>query len=676
MTAGRSQKQVSSQLTADPTRPRAGEVLRRPFAVAALVGSVSLAIYVWTLAPTVLADDSAELVTAAHVLGIPHPTGYPLYLLLARLFDLLPFAAPPVRVGLLSALCGAASAAVIAWTATRIAGSAPAGLLSGFVVAFAGSGWSAATEPEVYALNALIISLAIAVFAAGGGRRGQRRLLWLALLAGLGLAHHRTSVFFTIPLVIAAAVEERPGWRALGKATAFGLAPLLLYLYLPIRAAAHPPVLWSDVSQWRHFLPYVLGRSYQEYVFARPPGEMIGFAETLLAGASSELTPGGIILSLIGAAGLVLRRRGLGIALLVSTAALTIWNLGYRVSDWQAFSVPSTLAAGLWSGLGLVALSQALRRAAPDRTRWAQAALTIGVVVFIPASLLQSNLPKSHRGEWQHYDTALAVLSQLPPNSIYVSNLDHGTFLPMYLQVVEGRRRDVVVCSSDQIYEPWTYDPAISPAIAELLARWDFRAGPSQEARSEDSLAFAAALGESIGWSRPISCLAYVRRPPATIPAIALWSDLFRITKEEPGLLISDAGGPPVAEYDNGISLLRAEARPDGARPRDLLRFTLDWRCTEPVERSPFMLLSLAHVDESGTPIQPKGMLLRYGTWFAYGRAPLPPTVAGSVYRQEFVGIAPTHAPPGRWIVRVGLAENMDDPVTVQEVADFRVISP
>ncbi|HUU54671.1 MAG TPA: DUF2723 domain-containing protein [Armatimonadota bacterium] len=672
----RAEKQVSSQPVEAPSSCRARGVLRRPATVAGAVGIASFAIYVWTLAPTVLADDSAELVTAAHVLGVPHPTGYPVYLLLAKLFDLLPFWSSPVRIGLLSALCGAASAALIAWTTMRLSRSASAGLLSGAVVALAGSSWGVATEPEVYSLNALIISAAIAVFAAGEGRRGQRRLMWLALLAGLGLAHHRTSLFFTAPLVIAAVVEQRPGWRALGKAAVFGLTPLLFYLYLPMRAAARPAVLWSDVSQWCQFVPYLLGRSYQKYVFARPFAEMIESAKTVLAGASAELTLGGLALALIGLISLLGRRRTIGLALITATVLLTVWNLGYSVPDWETFFVPAALVAGIWAGLGLVALSQAVLSAVGRRCAWAPTALTIGVLALLPASLLQSNWPKSHRGEWQHYDAALAVLSQLPPNSIYVSNLDHGTFLPMYLQVVEGRRRDVLVCSSDGLYEPWTFDPAVSPAIADLLSRWYFHGEMSREARNEDALAFAAALGESIGWSRPIYCLAYVRRPPKTVPAVALWSDLFRITNDAPGMAVPDAGGQPVAEYESGISLVRAGVQPDPVRSRDLLRFTLDWRCAEPLERSPFVLVSLARVDASGKLTQPKGMLVQYATWLAYGRAPLAPTAAGFAYRQEIVGIAPTDAPPGTWVLRVGVAEEMVDPVAVQEVAEFRVASP
>src|SRR6266542_808761 len=51
---------------------------------------VAGALYVYTLAPTVLPGDYAEFQMCAAILGIPHPTGYPLYILLGKVFTLLP----------------------------------------------------------------------------------------------------------------------------------------------------------------------------------------------------------------------------------------------------------------------------------------------------------------------------------------------------------------------------------------------------------------------------------------------------------------------------------------------------------------------------------------------------------------------------------------------------------
>jgi len=58
---------------------------------AVLTGLVVFIVYVTTLAPSVVEIDSGELATVQVLLGIAHPTGYPLFTLLGHLFSLLPF---------------------------------------------------------------------------------------------------------------------------------------------------------------------------------------------------------------------------------------------------------------------------------------------------------------------------------------------------------------------------------------------------------------------------------------------------------------------------------------------------------------------------------------------------------------------------------------------------------
>src|SRR5690606_32542089 len=73
----------------------------------------TLAMYGSKLPTAFSFEDSAEFVTASAVLGIAHPSGYPLPVLLGRLFAALPFGTLPWRVALLSAVCAAAAIAVL-----------------------------------------------------------------------------------------------------------------------------------------------------------------------------------------------------------------------------------------------------------------------------------------------------------------------------------------------------------------------------------------------------------------------------------------------------------------------------------------------------------------------------------------------------------------------------------
>ena len=87
---------------------------------AALLGAGVFAVYAAGACRTIYVGDSGELVAAVHLLGIPHPSGYPLYVLLGKLWTLLvPIGSVALRMSLFSAAAGAATGATLYWTARR-----------------------------------------------------------------------------------------------------------------------------------------------------------------------------------------------------------------------------------------------------------------------------------------------------------------------------------------------------------------------------------------------------------------------------------------------------------------------------------------------------------------------------------------------------------------------------
>src|SRR5438105_11602897 len=80
---------------------------------AAIVFVAALLLYSWTLAPTVTLVDSGELIVAAHGLGVAHPPGFPLWVMLAHLASLVPLGSVALRINFSSALFAALASAML-----------------------------------------------------------------------------------------------------------------------------------------------------------------------------------------------------------------------------------------------------------------------------------------------------------------------------------------------------------------------------------------------------------------------------------------------------------------------------------------------------------------------------------------------------------------------------------
>src|SRR5215208_4499410 len=74
---------------------------------------VALVVYSWTLAPAVTLTDSGELIVAAYGLGVAHPPGFPLWIMLAHLASLLPVGSVAMRINFSSAVFAALACAML-----------------------------------------------------------------------------------------------------------------------------------------------------------------------------------------------------------------------------------------------------------------------------------------------------------------------------------------------------------------------------------------------------------------------------------------------------------------------------------------------------------------------------------------------------------------------------------
>ncbi|GIW08378.1 MAG: hypothetical protein KatS3mg060_3183 [Dehalococcoidia bacterium] len=418
-------------------------------ALAAALGLLALALYVRTLAPTVLAFDSGEFQFAAPTLGLAHPTGYPLYLLLGRLFALLPVGDVAYRLNLFSAV---AAAGAVAFSFLIGLTLLPGGLLARRLGAVAGAAlaavsyefWSQAVIAEVYAFQLLLLAaLTLAVI-----RRWPIPIV--GLLVGLSLAHHRAAVLSLPVLALYALADRRRAlfrWRQLGFAALLAFLPLLLYLYIPLRAD-HSPYLAQETASGRRvvsfsndlngFIDVVSGRVFADKLTA--PASLEDRAGLVLRLAGRQWNGVVWFVALVGALVLFARRPLAGLAIGGMFAVTVAFALLYRIGDIEVYFIPAYWAAALAAGAAVAVVVGLVR----------QRGIGIGVggaaVLLLAGPPLVTNLPLVDRsGRWEIRERWEQILAApLPPRAILASD-DRDDMTPLwYFGLVEGVRPDVV----------------------------------------------------------------------------------------------------------------------------------------------------------------------------------------------------------------------------------------
>ncbi len=232
---------------------------RPSYLAAAIAGLAVFVLYVLTLAPTTSMWDTSEYITAAFVLGIPHPPGNPLFVLIGRVFAILPIA-PTVamRINVLAAVSSAVSAGfwflvtervLVGWMPRRwqrITGGALAALIG----ATAFSVWNQSVVNEkVYTVSllglAVICWLTVRWCDEPDTKSADRLLVLVAYLLGLGYANHMAGML-AAPAVGLAVLLRAPKtvlrWKLLvacAAALVFGMTP---FATQPIRAAHFPAI--------------------------------------------------------------------------------------------------------------------------------------------------------------------------------------------------------------------------------------------------------------------------------------------------------------------------------------------------------------------------------------------------------------------------------------------------
>src|SRR4051812_39967614 len=129
--------------------------------------------------------------TAPFLLEVPHPTGFPLYVLLGRAWLLIePFGSVAWRMNLFAAVVVSLAAATAVLIAARLGARPLPALVGGMTLAAIGTVWDSATTAEVNGLHLLMVSLLLLLAIRWRDERRDRDLLLGGLAGGLAVSNH------------------------------------------------------------------------------------------------------------------------------------------------------------------------------------------------------------------------------------------------------------------------------------------------------------------------------------------------------------------------------------------------------------------------------------------------------------------------------------------------------
>ncbi len=171
-------------------------------------------VYAATLAPGVTFWDAGEFIAAAHALGIPHPPGTPLFVMLLHSWaslagHVVPYA---VATNLVSAMSTAGAAGLAAWLIADGRPAVPAGapVAAALTAGTMSTVWLNATETEVYAASLLLAMMTLVSAARASREPGSRWLVLTAYLVALAVPLHLSALVAT-PAAIVLVAQRNDG---------------------------------------------------------------------------------------------------------------------------------------------------------------------------------------------------------------------------------------------------------------------------------------------------------------------------------------------------------------------------------------------------------------------------------------------------------------------------------
>jgi hypothetical protein len=420
---------------------------------AGAVFGLALLAYLQTLLPGPSVGDWAEMQWIPARLGIPHPTGYPLYVLLGKAFSLIPVGSLAFRAELLSAVAAGAASGTAVLIAARLGVRPVIAIAAGLSLAFTGELWLEATFSEMNSLHLFLIAAVVHRALVWRAERRDRDLLLGALFAGLSLSNHLLAATVVPIMILFVLIDARSRLRErpvlIVQAAGLMLLGLTPYLFIPLRGLFGPAAIYGKFLTWEGFSRLVTGADLggqMHFGSAESFGKAWDAIPAVVAQLRDRSILAFVVFAGVGAIVQLVRDRWLAV-LLGLVVVVNVYIFATYVGDLDHYLLVTWLACAIWVAVGLEAIVTWLEDHLP------------GVAIEPGPAILALVLPIAiGAGNWAAYDQsrnhdgerfADAVFAAVPPDAVLLTYWDALTTLG-YEHCVEGVRPDIALRSFDE----------------------------------------------------------------------------------------------------------------------------------------------------------------------------------------------------------------------------------
>jgi len=421
-----------------------------------LVFLIPFGVYLYTLCPTIsVYADAGEYPTMAFISGFAHPPGYPLFILILKLFQLLPFGNPAYKANLAAAFLASITLVLFYQLLKNLIKNRWIAFISTMILAFSKIFWKNAIVSEVFSLTALFTVLIFLLFQLWLQNKNKKFFYWLLVVSGFGLAHHQGVILVTLfPLLVWFLVAKM--WRDL-KTKDYLLAFLFLtfgflpYLYIFIVAHKIPLMNWENPQTLHGLYRLVTRASYGSFKLTTLSEKVTFSVQSfgLLKLWLSSFSALGVLLVLLGLfkAFKVQRPLFFHSLFIISVVGFFLsyysgmpFNEFYQIQYLERFQIITSIFLTILITYGLLLIKDSLNRIKTKTIKLPVLILflIVPLVVFI-SNYKKVNQRKNYFGEYLAQD----ILLNTPQNSLLIFGNDATINVLFYTRYALGQRPDV-----------------------------------------------------------------------------------------------------------------------------------------------------------------------------------------------------------------------------------------